>query len=116
MSILIVKNEAEISYDADIPLEKQTSDCKEIVINYEPEDKDIPRFLSEVERLSKMGIVTKLNIKVNHNDHVFGFKVKRRINKATNDITLNEIIRLMVLLHVETDKKLEDMINCLSRV
>lgn len=114
MSILIVKDEEVIPYDQSIPLDNQIIGYDEIVVNYEPSDTSIPLFLSEVERISKIGIETKLSIKVNHNDHMFGFKVKQRIRKATNDITLNEIIKLMVLSHIETDRKLQDIVSCLS--
>lgn len=116
MCIKIVNGHQEIPYDIGKPLEDQLSGCEQIVVNYEPFDKSVDKFLQEVDRFAKTGVCAKLSIKVIHNDHVFGFKIKQKLKKSTNDITLNEIIKLMVLAQIEIDKKLEDLANTFASV
>lgn len=111
MCVKIVNDLQEIPYDCSRPLEEQITGCEQIVVNYEPFDKSVDKLLTEAERIVRTGIDTKLSIKVIHNDHIFGFKVKQKLKQATNDITLNEIIKLMVLTHCSIDRKLEDLAN-----
>jgi len=111
MCIKLVNDKEEKPYDMARPLEEQIQGCQLIVVNYAPFDKSVDCFLSEVERFAKTGIDAKLNIRVVHNDYIVGFKLKQKLNRASNDITLNEIIKLIVLSHVETDKKLEELAN-----
>lgn len=109
MCVKIVNASQETPYDASRPLEEQLSGCEQIIVNYEPFDKSVDKLLAEVERIVKTGVDAKLSIKVIHNDNIFGFKVKQKLKRATNDITLNEIIKLMVLSHSSIDRKLEDL-------
>lgn len=111
MCVKIVNAHEEIPYDANRPLEDQLKGCEQIVVNYEPFDKSVDALLAEVERIARTGVDAKLIIKVVHNDHIFGFRVKQQLKRATNDITLNEIIKLMVLSHCSIDKRLEDLAN-----
>ncbi|NJO48120.1 MAG: hypothetical protein HC840_00225 [Leptolyngbyaceae cyanobacterium RM2_2_4] len=111
MCVKLVNAHQEIPYDSSKPLEEQLNGCEQIVVNYEPFDKSVDALIAEVERIARTGIDAKLTIKVVHNDHIFGFKVKQRLKRATNDITLNEIIKLMVLTHCSIDRKLEDLAN-----
>lgn len=111
MCIKIVNASQEIPYDANKPLEEQLKGSEQIVVNYEPFDKSVDKFLAEVERFVKTGIDAHFSIKVIHNDHIVGFKVKQQLARARNDITLNEIIKLMVLTHCSVDRKLEDLAN-----
>lgn len=111
MCIKLINCTQEIPYDIERPLEDQLEGCRQIVVNYEPFDKQVDKFLQEVQRFAKTGVSVNLNVKVIHNDNIAGFKVKRSLAKATNDITLNEIIKLMVLKQIEADKKLEDLAN-----
>jgi len=101
----------EVPYDTSKPLEDQLQGAEQIIVNYEPFDKSVDRLLAEVERIAKTGVDARLSIKVIHNDNIFGFRVKQKLKKATNDITLNEIIKLMVLTHCSIDRKLEDLAN-----
>jgi len=109
MCVKIVQAHCEIPYDTSRPLEDQLQGCEQIVVNYEPFDESVDHLLAEVQRIAKTGIDANLNIKVIHNDHIFGFKVKQQLDRARNDITLNEIIKLMVLSHCSIDRKLEDL-------
>lgn len=116
MCIKIINAQEEVPYDTNRPLEEQITGSEQIVVNYEPFDKSVDQFLAEVDRIAKHGIDAKLSIKVIHNDHIFGFKVKQKLKQATNDITLNEIIKLMVLSHCAVDKKLEDLKNTFNGI
>lgn len=109
MCVKIVNAHQEIPYDSSRPLEEQITGSEQIVVNYEPFDKSVEALVKEVERMAKTGVDAKLIIKVKHNNHIFGFKVKQQLQRATNDITLNEIIKLMVLSHRSIDQKLEDL-------
>lgn len=111
MCVKFVSNEIERSYDATKPLEDQVLVTDQIVINYEPFDETLDKFVQEIERITKTGKIVALNIKVIHNNHIVGFRLKKRMSRASNDITLNEIIKLMVLSQAEVDKKLEDLAN-----
>lgn len=109
MCVKIVQAHREVPYDANRPLEEQLQGCEQIVVNYEPFDKSVDKLLSEVQRIARTGIDAKLTIKVIHNDNIFGFKVKQQLQRARNDITLNEIIKLMVLSHRSIDQQLQDL-------
>lgn len=109
MCIKILKDNIETSYDSKKTLSEQVSGSEQILVHYEPFDKDIDSFLKEIENLANTGATCNLNIKVIHNDNIFGFKLRKKLRKATSDITVNEIIKLMVLSHAETDKKLSDL-------
>lgn len=111
MCVKIVTDSEEIPYDCSRPLEDQIKGSEQIVVNYEPFDHSVDKLLAEVERFARTGVDARLSIKVIHNDHIFGFKVKQKLARATNDITLNEIIKLMVLTHCSIDRKLEDLAN-----
>lgn len=115
MCVKLVSQSEERAYDIDKPLEEQIKDCQQIVVNYQPFDKSVEKLCQEMQRFAKMGIDTKVSIKVVHNDNVVGFRVKKKLERASSDITLNEIIKLMVLSHHETDKKLEELFNTLSQ-
>ena len=111
MCIKIVRSKAEVSYDMNTPLEEQIKGCKQIVVNYEPKDPAIDKFLGEVERLCKHGISTKLNIAFNHNNFLLGAKTGKQLAKLARDLDLNEVIKFMVNTHAESDKKLEEIAN-----
>lgn len=114
MCVKIVTAQQEVPYDTSQPLEEQLQGAEQIIVNYEPFDKSVDRLLAEVERITRTGVDVRLSIKVIHNDSIMGFKVKQKLQRATNDITLNEIIKLMVLTHCSIDRKLEDLANSIN--
>lgn len=116
MCVKLVNSHEEKPYDLNKPLEEQLKGCDQIVVNYEPFDKSVEKLIEEMRRFVKMGIDAKVAIKVIHNDNLNGFKTKKRLERARNDITLNEIIKLMVLTHMQMDKKLEELANELGQV
>lgn len=112
MCIKIVKSKEEFSYDVEKPLEEQIKGSKQVIINYDPADDSIDKFLTEIERLCKNGISAKLNIRFNHNNNLNGVKVRNEMIKLSKDLDINEVIKLMTLGYAEADKKLEEIVNC----
>lgn len=109
MCIKIVNAHCEVPYDASKPLEDQIQGFEQIVVNYDPSDRAMDQLLAEVQRMARTGLEANLSIKVIHNNHIFGFRLKQQIARAKHDINLNEIIKLMVLAHCSIDRKLENL-------
>lgn len=112
MCVKIIREEGELIYNPARPLEEQIKGSQEVVVNYVPFDKSIDRFLEEMQKFAKYGVQSSLSIRVMHNNHLAGFRMKKSIEKALNDITLNEIIKVMVISHVEVDQKLQELASC----
>ncbi len=115
MCVKIFNSGNEVSYDADQPLEAQIGDSSKVVINYDPQDPSIGKFLSEIERCTQNGVSLDLNLQVIHNNHLGGAKTKRLASKLSQDLCINDVIKAMATSYAETDKKLEELANCLSR-
>lgn len=115
MCIKIVRTKEEVKYDSSMPLEEQIRGSKQIVINYEPNDTSVGVFLGEINRLCKSGISANLNIKVINNNFIAGAMVKKQVNEVAEDLEINDLIKLMVTSHSETDKKLEELENYWNR-
>ena len=116
MCIKIVRSKEEFSYDMSQPLESQIRGSERIVVDYEPSDPAIDKFLDEVERLCKNGITANLNIKFNHNNNLAGAKLKKEMVRLSKDLDINEVIKLMVTAQSEIDRKLEELSSiCLDK-
>lgn len=116
MCIKILRSKEEFSYDSEKPLEEQIKGSRQIIVNYEPFDPSIDKFLDEVERLCKNGITANLNIKFNHNNNLKGIKIRKEMLKLSRDLDINEIIKIMVIAQAEADKKLEELSGiCLGK-
>lgn len=116
MCVKIVRLKETKPYDVNRPLEEQLRGSKQVVVNYEPKDPSIDRFLTEVERLCKNGVTASLNIQFNHNNYVKGKRLQKEVQKLAEDLDLNEVIKFMVTAQAEADKKIEEMLQlCLNR-
>ena len=116
MCIKIVKLKEEVPYDTSIPLEEQLVGSRQIVVNYEPKDSTVDKFLDEVERMCKNGVSASLNIKFNHNNYLAGARIKKEMRRLAKDLDVNELIKAVVSAHSEADKKLEEMAQtCLGK-
>lgn len=111
MCVKIVRVKETREFDVNVPLEEQLRGSKQVVVNYEPQDLSIERFLSEVERLCKSGISASLNIQFNHNNQLSGVKVQKRLSKLAKDLDINELVKFMVGAQADADKKIEEMLN-----
>lgn len=111
MCIKIVRAKSEVEYDMSIPLEEQIKGSNKIVINYEPKDPSVDKFMSEIERFCKTGISAKLNIQVMHNNHLIGAMIQKRLVGVANDLRVNDLIKLMASAHAASDRRLEELAN-----
>lgn len=109
MCIKIVRADDEIKYDINRPLEEQIRGSKQIVVDYEPNDPSLEKFLDEIERFCQTGISRTLNIKVKHNNNIMGAKARSRVKEAANGIELNKVIKSLVNAYDTADKKLEEL-------
>jgi allophanate hydrolase subunit 1 len=113
MCIKIKWSDAEIKYDSEKPLEDQISGSKEVLIKYDPQDPDMDKFLSEMERLCSSGIGVGSDIKIDvlHNNYLNGAKAMRQVKRLKKDLNLNEAIKLLTKLQSTTDKALQEISN-----
>jgi hypothetical protein len=111
MCIKIIKPDIELKYDINKSLEDQIVGYKQIVVDYEPNDPTMDKFLDEVERFCQKGISRPLNIKVKPNSYVTGAKIRSRIADFNKDMGLNDVIKTVVLSYDAVDKKLEELSN-----
>jgi len=109
MCIRILGKDSDTKYDSSIPLEQQIKNSEKVVVNYEPKDTDINKFMDEVERLCKQGISTNISVEVSHNNHLTGARTKKQMKRLMKDLNLNEAIKLLVTLQSTTDKTLEEL-------
>lgn len=109
MCIKILTAEDERKYDITKSLEEQLVGYKQIVVDYEPNDPSLDKFLDEVERFCQKGITRPLNIKVKSNDNLGGIKIKSRIADYNKGASVNELIASLALSYAAADKKLEEI-------
>ena len=111
MCVKIVTAEEDHAFDVSRPLEEQVIGCKQIIVNFVPHDPQVEKFLDEIERFTKTGVVCNLNIKVIHNNEILGAKAKRQTNQFKEDMSLNELVKMMALTYDRTDRALEEIFN-----
>lgn len=111
MCIKIIRNDVEIEYDPEKPLEVQAANSTQIVIDYRPEDLSIGRFVNEVQRICQNGIDCNLNISVKTNNILKGAKLKRSMGVLEFDLKVNDLIKLLAVAQSDTDRRLEEMVN-----
>lgn len=115
MSVKIFYSKKIAVYDPEKCLQHQLRGCKKVVIDYEPKDPSISKFVDEIERLCDKGNSTALNIDIVHNNFLAGAGLKRRVEKIGVDTQVNTLIKMMVTAHSEADKKLEQIASiCLE--
>lgn len=116
MCVRMVRDNIPCSYDPQGDFLEQTKNCTEVLVQYTPGDDMIKKFLQEVQKCAKNGTELALNVKVNYGDYLAGFKTKKEIQRALNDISLNEIVKLMALSQHSAEKTLEELSSmCLNR-
>lgn len=116
MCVKLIKNNEEHEYDCNKTLQEQAIGCTEILVNYQPNDKEIEKFLQEMQYCVKSGYNPDIAVKVEYGDFLMGYKTNKEIVRALNDIQVNEIIKLIALSQHGTDKKLEEIsMMCANR-
>jgi hypothetical protein len=111
MCVIIKKIDHDVEYDSSFPLNTQIETNDQLFIDYKENCADVESLLKEIERLRFSGEMPECDIKVNYNNTLCGFKLKKQMDKIKNDINVSELIKLMVLSYQNTNKKLEDLIN-----
>ena len=109
MCVKLLKDDQIIEYDCEKPLTEQVSGVSEILVNYQPNDREVKKFLSEMQRCAQTGTNPNVKVRVEYNGMLDGYKTKKQFVKAMNDITLNEIIKLIALMQRSIDKSLEEI-------
>lgn len=116
MCVRMVRDNIPCSYDPQGDFLEQTKNCTEVLVDYLPGDTLIKKFLQEIQKCAKNGTSLSLNVKVNYGDYLSGFKTKKDIRQALNDISLNEIVKLLALSRHGAEKTLEELSSmCLNR-
>lgn len=109
MCIKIVRSHEEVEFEPTEPLEYQVRGAKQVVINYDPSSEQIRSFIEQMERIVKTGVGCQMNIKVNSNNSLSGYRFERQMSEASKNLDLNEAVRSLVNTYSETDKKLHEM-------
>ena len=107
MCIKILNSQSSLKYDSSKSLEEQLKDAQEVVIDYDPKDPDMDRFLEEMEKLAQTGINCGVSLELIHNNFIKGIKARKQINRIRKDLDVNEAIKFLVNIHSEFDKQLE---------
>jgi hypothetical protein len=115
MCVKIIKDNLECEYDTGRPFLEQFCGSTQVIVKYKPDDEQIDTFLKEMELCVNSGVNPNLNIKVQYGDSFSGFKTKKEFDKVNTDIKINEVVKLMVLNHLDTDKKLEELSSMCSK-
>ena len=116
MCVKFLKDDQLISYDCSKPLMDQVSGVSEVVVEYKPKDKSVEAFLKEMQHCAKYGLNPNVKVKVEYGEMLNGYKTKKQLIGAMNDITLNEIVKLLALMQRSIDKSLEELsATCANR-
>lgn len=113
MCVKIISSENIQEFDPSQPLEIQIKDAKEVFVNYTPTDSKIPSFLRELDKLCSDGMSCNLSFRFKANNNLEGFRMERQLEKIKQNFEVNEIVKSLVNMYAKTDKKLEEMSNCL---
>ncbi len=117
MCVKFIKQQKEVIYDRNKPIEDQLIGSRKVVVNYDPKDTSIDSFLHEMERLCKNGTFASFDVEFNYNRDLSGFRSKKKLQEVRKGIELNEIIKLLVLMQSEADKKIDEIKKaCLNRI
>lgn len=117
MCIKIVGTHGESEFEPSELLEYQVKGAKQIVIDYSPDDDRIQSFMDQMDRIIKNGVGCQMNIRVNSNNSFVGHQFKKKMEEASKDLNLNEVIKTMVSNHSEIDRRLGELSQiCLEKV
>jgi hypothetical protein len=109
MCVKLLKDSQLIEYDCSKPLAEQVKGCSEVLVNYQPNDREVSTFLAEMQQCAKTGVNPNIKVRVEYNDMINGYKTKKQFVKAMNDITLNEVVKLLALMQRSIDRSLEEL-------
>ena len=116
MCVKIISQNEEKAFDTEKPLEQQIDPTSQIVVNYEPSDVAIMKFLQEMERISQEGIHCSCKITVDDNNFLAGSRLKAQVEKLKSDITVQELMRLAEASYKKANDKLEELAQIIGRI
>lgn len=105
----MIRDNIAFSFDPQGDFLEQTKNCTEVIVQYKPQDEEIKKFLQEVQKCAADGTSLTFDVVVDYGSYLSGFRTKKEIKRALNDISLNEIIKLMALAQHNAAKKLEEI-------
>jgi hypothetical protein len=114
MCVLMVKDNIPCSYDPQADFLTQAKNCTEVIVHYVPHDEEIKQFLQEIQKCVKNGTSLTFSVKVDYGNYLSGFKTKKQISAAMNDICMNEVAKLLALSQHSADKKIEELSSICS--
>lgn len=109
MCIKIVHTHDEFEFEPGKLLEQQVKGAKQIIIDYKPNDTRIEAFMDQMGRIVRTGVSCQMNIQVKSNNTLSGYRLGRQIDKAINNLELNEVVKSLVNSYSETDRKLQEI-------
>jgi len=109
MCVKFLKDDQFIEYDCSKPLMDQVCGIKEVLVEYQPKDKSVDAFLKEMQKCAQYGLNPNVKVRVEYGEMLNGYKTKKQLIGAMNDITINEIVKLLALMQRSIDKSLEEL-------
>lgn len=109
MSVKIFYGNKSALYNPNKCLETQLKGSKEVVIDYDPKDSSIEKFIDGLEKLCDSGMSNTLNLKVVHNNHIEGASTRKKAGELEKSFDVNRLIKMMASSYSEMDKKLEEL-------
>ncbi len=117
MCIKIVRSHEEVEFNPSELLESQVRGAKQVVIDYDMNDTKIQSFMDQIDRIIKTGVSCQMNIKVQANNSLLGYRLEKKAKKISKELDINEAIKTIVSNHSETDRKLEELSEmCMGRI
>lgn len=116
MSVKIIRSKETLEFNPSLPLEEQIRGCKQVVIDYAPNDTCVSAFIEQIERIAKNGVSCQMNIKFNSNNSLAAYRAERRVNLHQSELEMNEVIKKMVTFHHEATRSLAELSQMCERV
>jgi hypothetical protein len=109
MCVKIIGTHEEKEFDPELPLEQQVKGSKQVVISYKADDSRLDAFMSQMDRIIKTGIGCQMNIRFDSNHSLAGYQFERELKKTSENLDINDAVRMLVEKHYVADKKLSEL-------
>lgn len=117
MCVKIVHPELTFEFDVESPLDKQVYGATEIRVNYDPNDlHKLDTFLSQLEKMVRLGINCEAEIVVEPGNSLEGLKLERHLEKLKYGLEVNEIAKGLTRMHNNTDHALCEISGMCKKV
>lgn len=117
MCVRIERLNESFEYDADKCFYDQIKDANSVKIKYTNEDFDkIKNFVDLLEDGLSKGIVPLLNVDVDYQSYIEGYKINKETSLLTKQSEVNKLISMLVLFQLNLDNKLSDISSDINRI